>query len=708
MKLEDEYHPKLYIYGEPSKLRRLLKILEASETVHAYRWSEKYVSPGDLKKRRVLEVEVTDPAKAPHFARKIVRLGGYRDYEVFNVDIPPEQRYLYDTNLYPTAFIQAKQTLNCLILSIAEDPRQLDYELPPFKRVLLEVEADGRMKPSTRLKKIVIRTRRERFEVTGSEAEMLIETARLIEEIDPDLIFTKGGDSTVFQYLAHRAASCGVREEFILSRDEEYLRLTRRRGRTVYSYGRAYYVTPAYRLHGRVHLDLNNSFILRQSGYHGLIEVARACHMDLHRAARAGIGTIMSSAQLYEALKSHVLIPWRKTQYEGFKDALTLLEADRGGLVLEPMTGLHYDVWELDFSSMYPSIMLRFNISPETINCECCPDSPHLVPELGYRICVRQRGLIPRVLDELIARRLAYKRMARREVDGKRRKIYERRQAALKWILVSCFGYLGYRNAKFGRVEAHQAVCAYARELLLKALELAHEAGFTVVHAIVDSLWIKKPEATRWEVEELAEAITKATGIPVSVEGRYKWIVFTPAKSRPGPSLSRYFGLYDNGELKVRGLMCRRSDTPLIVKRLQKKILREIAKHGDPREGAEVAQRLVEELARKLRRREVGLGELAVKVRLSRDPEDYAVSAPQAVAAKLLRKEGFDVYAGQVVSFIYAMPHKDPKRRVLPLEFAAPGVYDAEKYVQLAWKAYEEVAAPLGIKQPDTLLIEIL
>jgi len=160
--------------------------------------------------------------------------------------------------------------------------------------------------------------------------------------------------------------------------------------------------------------------------------------------------------------------------------------------------------------------------------------------------------------------------------------------------------------------------------------------------------------------------------------------------------------------LKVRGLMCRRSDTPLIVKRLQKRILREIARHDDPRKGAESARRLVVKLAERLRRREVDIKELAVNVRLSRDPEDYAVSAPQAVATKLLRKEGFDVYAGQVVSFIYAMPHKDPKRRVLPLEFAAPGVYDAEKYVQLAWKAYEEVAAPLSIKQPDTSLIEAL
>ncbi|RLF08356.1 MAG: hypothetical protein DRJ69_06315 [Thermoprotei archaeon] len=679
----------------------------SSESVYAFRWAEKYVNPGDSEKRRVIEVELTDVARASHFARKIVRLGGYRDFEVYNVDVPAEERYLYETGLYPTALIHAEQTSRGLMLSLAEDPRQLDYKLPPFKRVLIEVEADDRMTPSTKLRKLTIKTRRDCFELDGCESEILIQASRLIEDLDPDLVFTRGGDSTVLQYLAYRAASAGVREEFYLSRDKELLRLTRKRGRVVYSYGRAYYVVPAYRLFGRIHLDLNNSFILAQSGYHGLVEVARACRMDLHRAARAGIGTIMSSAQFYEAIKSHVLIPWRKTQYEEFKDALSLLEADRGGLVLEPEVGLHFDVWELDFSSMYPQIMLRFNISPDTINCSCCPDSPLRVPEVGYRLCVKRRGLIPRVLEGLIARRLALKNLARRAFDARARKVYERRQAALKWILVSCFGYLGYKNAKFGRVEAHQAVCAYARELLLRALELAREAGFEVVHAIVDSLWVRKPGATRGEVEELAEAIEKQTSIPVNIEGRYEWIVFAPAKSRPGPALSRYFGVFEDGELKLRGLMARRSDTPRFIKALQESMLHRLARSEDPREACGELVKLVREAEARLRRREVSVEDLAVKVRLSRDPEDYVSSSAQALAAKLLRREGYEVHAGQVVRYIYVKSAKAAERRVMPVELN-PSSYDVERYAQLLWRAYEEVAAPLGLNVPMTRLDRFL
>ena len=63
---------------------------------------------------------------------------------------------------------------------------------------------------------------------------------------------------------------------------------------------------------------------------------------------------------------------------------------------------------------------------------------------------------------------------------------------ALKWMLVTCFGYLGYRNARFGRIEAHESVTAFGREKLLQAKEICEEEGFELLHAITDSLWIRK------------------------------------------------------------------------------------------------------------------------------------------------------------------------------------------------------------------------
>lgn len=66
------------------------------------------------------------------------------------------------------------------------------------------------------------------------------------------------------------------------------------------------------------------------------------------------------------------------------------------------------------------------------------------------------------------------------------------RAEAIKWILVASFGYLGYRNSKFGKIEAYELVTYYARKTLRRALEIAQEIGIEVLHGIVDSLVIRE------------------------------------------------------------------------------------------------------------------------------------------------------------------------------------------------------------------------
>jgi DNA polymerase elongation subunit (family B) len=177
----------------------------------------------------------------------------------------------------------------------------------------------------------------------------------------------------------------------------------------------------------------------------------------------------MSSLQFYQAIKDDVLIPRNKSIPEAFKTAYELLVGDRGGFVFEPRVGAHDFVGEVDFSSMYPSLMANNNISAETVLCKCCPDSPLRIPELNYHICMKRTGIVPKTLRMVVDKRLFYKRMKEEASDKQLREVYDKRQIALKWILVTCFGYLGYRNAKFGTVDGHMGVCAFGREALLKA-----------------------------------------------------------------------------------------------------------------------------------------------------------------------------------------------------------------------------------------------
>ena len=131
---------------------------------------------------------------------------------------------------------------------------------------------------------------------------------------------------------------------------------------------------------------------------------------------------------------------------ERFKDRGELLVADRGGFIFEPKTGVHEEIGELDFSALYPNIMLRKNISAETVRCPCCPDSRNRVPELGWNVCERRAGIVPRAVDIIVAKRLRYKEL-KKAARGADRARYDARQAALKWLGVTTFGYLGFNNA---------------------------------------------------------------------------------------------------------------------------------------------------------------------------------------------------------------------------------------------------------------------
>ena len=285
-------------------------------------------------------------------------------------------------------------------------------------------------------------------------------------------------------------------------------------------------------LSGRWHIDMFNAMMFHDYALDGILESARVSAMPVQQAARLSPGTGISTMQIVTALRQGVMTPWRKQQAEIPKTALDLLHADQGGLVYQPIIGLHCDVAEIDFISMYPSIMARFNISPETtgvggtaevvttfqadfaaasvaaggtaevvtapqadvVATPAAPGSQAVwVPELNLWVDQSTPGLVPQTLQPLLEKRIALKqRMAELPRWDPRKQQYKARAAAHKWLLVTCFGYLGYKNARFGRIEAHQAVTAYSRECLLRAKEAAEDLGYTVLHMYVDGLWVKR------------------------------------------------------------------------------------------------------------------------------------------------------------------------------------------------------------------------
>jgi DNA polymerase elongation subunit (family B) len=258
---------------------------------------------------------------------------------------------------------------------------------------------------------------------------------RAVREADPDFILTSDGDTFLFPYLIKRAEANGV--ALTLDRDGTVMKLPSKAGTSYFSYGQIHYKPSAMKLYGRVHIDVNTSFAYSEAGFEGLFELSRICRMPLHTSSRASIGKALSSLQFYHASKIGLLVPWKPTLVEHFKDRNELLMADRGGFIFEPKVGVHENVGELDFHALFPNIMLRKNISAETVKCPCCPDSKNRVPELGWNVCEKNVGIVPRAIEIVVKKRLGYKEL-KKNAKGQEHDKYNGRQAVLKWIGVTC------------------------------------------------------------------------------------------------------------------------------------------------------------------------------------------------------------------------------------------------------------------------------
>jgi len=711
VKFIDKFLPKIYVAGDTVDLAILAGKLRTCRYVVKWNYAEKYADFMNDKKLKVLEITVADSRLRLHLARKILKLGGFGRYRLYNVDVPDIQMYLYEKDIFPLAYVGVTFQGKRLAYWLMDSVESLSYKLPPLRSLKLEVEiARKKPIPSFRdaIQSITLESEGKKIIINeGEEHQKLLNMIKEIWKENPDIVLTEGGDSFLLPYLVHRASVSNMFQRLILGREKMPLKAERKRGTTFFSYGKIYFKAPMHQLHGRIHIDIRNTFIYSSSSLQGLIEVARTCRVPMHRAARASIGTIMSSLQLYQATKDEILIPWKKGEPESYKSGWELLIADRGGFIFEPKVGLHDNVVEVDFASMFPTLMATHNISGETVLCKCCPNSSLRVPELDYNICQKREGIVPKTLWLILGKRTRYKELRDETESTESREIFDQRQSALKWILVTCFGYLGYRNSRFGKVDAHIAVCAFARDALLKTVQMAEKRGFEVIHGIVDSLWLKKAGAELKDYAELCGAVSHELGIPLNIAGRYKWIVFLPSKTHAGiPVLNRYYGVLSSGKTKVRGIETRRSDTPKFINDAQMDMIRALTKANSSKEFvARIPEALnvLRDYAKRLIERNVPVAALLVAKRLSKHPSEYTHSVLNLIAAKQLMLEGAEVSAGQTLQYLITRyQSKGTSGRIQATPFLEKDVqYDSLKYLELLLSSAVNILSPFDYSIRD-------
>jgi DNA polymerase-2 len=653
--LIDRFAPAFYAAGAHDSLLRLQTALEAGARGITCRITER-IDIWERNPVEVLQISIERPSDFSAWARWVHRFDSR--LRLYDSDLMLASMYCWERNVFPLALVEAETDDENHVRAIVcrDDEWAIDYDPPPLEIMHLRLgglssidPAHGRRTPL----EVEVGGRSLELDESGEPAALALR--HLLQQHDPDLLLTDWGDSTILPRVRRQAEQLGI--EIPLNRDPD-VQVQQSRSRSYMSYGRILFKDSATTLFGRLHIDTQNSFMADKCDLAGLWELVRVTKLPAQYAARTTPGTGISYMQMELAHRNDILIPEQKAEPEDPKSPEELLTADRGGLVFVPKLGFFPNVAELDFVSEYPSIMAYHNISPETVNCPCCPDAP-LVPELGYRVCQKRKGITGRVVKRLIERRKEWKRLLREATDmpEEQARGYKLRREALKWLLVCCFGYTGYKNARFGKIESHEAINAYSREALLVAKELAESRGFDLLHALVDSLYVHKEGATREDYEALTQEIGQKTNLPIAIEAIYRYVAFLPSKQFDDiPVPNRFFAVSKDGELKIRGLECRRHDTPPLIVRMQKEVLEILAEARDYdgycRHLAEACA-LVRRYEDQLKNGEIAVEELIVSKRLTREPRAYKKAAHAAIAAQQLYGHGVQLRPGQIIKYVF-------------------------------------------------------
>ncbi|MGH2583168.1 MAG: DNA polymerase domain-containing protein [Anaerolineales bacterium] len=652
--------------------------------------TRRHLFHGEIK---VLAIRVANGATQRSVFRKLHGKFPHLDY--YDADLALPIHYFNATKTFPLAYSTVKVDANKKIRSIytQDDKWSLKTKFPKLR--ILDVKPGSspiRSLPSA--VRICFAHQTETLS-TKSPLYLLRRFNEFVELHDPDIIRTRYGDKWLFPYLFSISKSAGI--PFNPNRDKTRAPI-RVEANQFESYGRLVHRDEQTLLLGRIHLDPQNSMAFEDFGLEGTYETARLSNLPIQNAARRSAGGAFVGMQVAASLERGILIPIRKQQRERFKKATQLIAADNGGVIYKPRTGLFTNVAEIDFFSMYPHIMAGWNISAETVGER--GTTTRWAPGIDAPINQDRTGIVAEILKPILEKRRRIKdRLTEGNLGGYDRKYLEVTYEFLKGLGWVSYGYQGFSGNRIGSIEAHEAINAVSRDVILHAKEAAEEAGFEVLHLYVDSLFIRAGDHMD-RLDELCAEIKRRTGLRADREGVLKWVAFLPSKQNENvPVPNCYFGVFETGALKCRGIMCRRGDTPRYIAEVQKQAIRLMAEEKELAKLRTWIPKLVHLFKYHYQQIVNGLApleKLVLSQSLSRDLGDFKVISPAGVAARQMADDGKQIGAGQNVDFV--------RTRHLPFSLSWHLMDESKKNeLDVAWygeqfvRAADEILSPFGV-----------
>jgi DNA polymerase I len=439
-------------------------------------------------------------------------------------------------------------------------------------------------------------------------------------------------------------------------------------------------------------LTLNLTTFANNLVWNLVITIMRISKLGLEDVTRHQVSTWIRGLLNWEHRRRRWLIPSREELRGEMARSKAIIREKRykGAIVLEPPRGVFFDVLVLDFASLYPSIIKNWNLSYETINNPWCKGGRKVVPEVEHEICVEFKGITSELVGLLRDFRVkVYKRRAKDEsIPQDLRTWYDTVQAAMKVYINASYGVFGNEAFPFYSLPLAESVTAIGRSVLVNTLKMAEKLSLHIVYGDTDSLFIWDPRGE--SLEELIRYIEDNYGLELEVDKKFKVALFSGLKKN-------YLGVTDRGEVVIKGMVGKKSNTPEFIKEEFKTVvnlLGGVRSFDDTVVVLDKVREHIAEVYRKLKTKGYTLEELSIKVMLSKDPGRYVKTTPQHVkAAKLLEKEGVRVGKGDIIAFVKTRDSVGVK----PVRLAKLSEVDANKYLEYVRTAFEQILLALGV-----------
>ena len=569
------------------------------------------------------------------------------------------------------------------------------------------------------------------------EKEMILDTFELMKKYP--LLITYNGDGFDLPYLYNRASRLGIdrqKNPLYMMRDSATLtdgvhldlyRTMSNRAFQIYAFGQKYsdfsLNSVSKGLLGEEKIDygveLNDLTLYQTANYcqndarltynltgfnndllmNLLIVISRIARMPIDDISRMGVSQWIRSLLYYEHRQNGILIPRRQEldnrSSNVLNDAVIKDKKFRGGLVVEPEEGIHFDVTVMDFASLYPSIIKVKNLSYETVRCSHDACKKNTIPQTNHWVCTKKNGLTSVLIGSLRDLRVNYyKNMAKKDtLTVEEKQLFTVVSQALKVILNASYGVMGAEIFPLYFLPAAEATTATGRHIIMDTIDKCKESGIDVLYGDTDSLFVKKPTS-----KQIEDIITKAKmdhNVELEIEKEYRYVVLSGRKKN-------YLGVTKNGKVDVKGLTGKKSHTPPFIKTLFYELLDILSEIKTAEEFKRAKNKIsdkITECARKVQAKEIPLQDLAFNVMISKAPRDYTKTVPQHIRAAKQLESIREIKKGDIISYVKILN----KPGVRPIEMARKSEIDTSKYMEFMESTLDQLTSSMDLDF-DTIL----